>query len=168
MKKSIYKVRQCWSKAVLWAKTNLIYKVRRWWSKLITLAGVDLSRKALADVAFRVFVILGVTCFVLGLYQSNLPAISVGLAFFSVGNVFVGYRQRAESREQFRAVANFEFREKIAMMYACMDKQQQCIQNEQRAALELEKWVNKELKDEFHKVWREYCQFVQSKKDERV
>gem|GEM_PF-5841602 len=95
-----------------------------------------------------------------------------GLSCISVGLGLIAVAQGAKSDERMRAMANLEFREKIAVMNNYIDKLRptaqkpttaklspfdiKCIEQDLRAALELKNWVRQEQSyKEFSEVLQE-------------
>ncbi len=96
--------------------------------------------------------VIGISCFGIGLYYSNLTAISVGLAFASVGLGSVAIWLGVESKKQMKAMAKLDVCEKIAIMYAQTGDREKRIEWDGKAALELKQWVEPELWREFEKA----------------
>ena len=103
-----------------------------------------------------VFMYLGMIGLGIGLYRDDnlamivgLVAISVGIAIYTLASIRASYRRM-------RAISNFVFHEKLAIIGSYMGKPQTQVEHDRNAALELEKWVEPTLKEEFHQLWQEY------------
>jgi acetylglutamate kinase len=104
------------------------------------------------------FVYLGIVGLGLGLYYDYLGAILLGLALITVGIAIYSIASIRGSYKRMRAIANLVFHEKIAIIEGYMGDQQEQIEHDRQAALELSGWVEPGLKQEFEELWQEFFQ----------
>jgi len=94
----------------------------------------------------------------IGLYYDYLNATLTGLALIAVGIAIYSIASVRESYRRMRAIANLVFHEKIAIIASYMGDQQEQIEHDRQAALELSGWVEPRLKQEFEELWQEFFQ----------
>lgn len=104
------------------------------------------------------FVYLGIVSLGIGLYYDYLNATLTGLALIAVGLAIYSIASVRGSYRQMRAIANLVFHEKIAIIEGYMGNQQEQIEHDRQAALELSGWVEPRLKQEFEELWQEFFQ----------
>ena len=104
------------------------------------------------------FVYLGIVSLGTGLYYDYLNATLTGLALIAVGIAIYSIASVRGSYRQMRAIANLVFHEKIAIIEGYMGNQQEQIEHDRQAALELSGWVEPRLKQEFEELWQEFFQ----------
>lgn len=97
---------------------------------------------------------------------SGMAIVAVGLASISVGIGFISVEAAYKSDTQMKAMANLEVREKIAMIYSYMGKQQERIDWDRKAAFELKDWVEPELWKKFEEAQQNYREFIEQNRSE--
>ena len=104
------------------------------------------------------FVYLGIVGLGLGLYYDYLGATLLGLALITVGIAIYSIASVRGSYRRMRAIANLVFHEKIAIIDSYMGNQQEQLEHDRQAALELSEWVEPRLKQEFEELWQGFFQ----------
>jgi len=104
------------------------------------------------------FIYLGIVSLGIGLYYDYLNATLVGLALIAVGIAIYSIASIRGSYRRMRAIANLVFHEKIAIIDSYIGNQQEQIEHDRRAALELSDWAEPTLKQEFEELWQEFFQ----------
>ncbi len=104
------------------------------------------------------FVYLGIVSLGVGLYYDYLNATLIGLTLIAVGIAIWSIAAVRGSYRRMRAIANLVFHEKIAIVNSYMGNEQEQIEHDRQAALELSGWVDPKLKQEFEELWQEFFQ----------
>ncbi|HEY48926.1 MAG TPA: acetylglutamate kinase [Dehalococcoidia bacterium] len=102
------------------------------------------------------FVYLGIIGLGIGLYLDDMAAVIIGLAVISLGMAVYTVATVRGSYRRMRTIANFVFHEKLAIISSYLGKPQKQIEHDRQAALEMERWVEPILRQEFEELWQEY------------